>query len=549
MAFRFNPPPNWPVPPPGWTPQPGWMPLPEWPDPPPGWQLWVDDGGAARAQSAPPRSAGAKHARPKWPQTAAPQPAAATVLGAAGPPDAVLDSRIAQRGEKIGFFGGHKLAETLQQRNSELEQENERLRTQVVDLLGMSNDDRMAEADRVLEEAQARIAQARAQLNDIERQAAEAATARDTALVQVDLALGELNSARAQIVATDEVAALQEIGIYEYRHPLQDAVAYKSRLADAKDRMKAMVAGKQAVLSASSWTVNGSAQQGTSLVREVSKLMLRAYNAEADNCVRTLRPHTLQSAIVRLSKARETIARLGKTMSIQISDAYHSNRLLELELTADHLVKQEEERDRVRAERERQKEEEAARRDFERELARLQKEKAHYSTALARLHALGNEQGAAEMQQHLDQVTESMAAVERRAANIRAGYVYVISNIGSFGEDTVKIGLTRRLDPQDRIRELSDASVPFKFDVHAFIFSEDAVGLETKLHHRLEHRRVNQVNKRREFFRIKPAQVLSLLQEVAGSHLLEFHEMPEASEWRASVKAVEASTPPIPGVA
>ena len=118
------------------------------------------------------------------------------------------------------------------------------------------------------------------------------------------------------------------------------------------------------------------------MIREVSRLMLRAYNAEADNCVRTLRPHTLQSAMTRLDKARDTIARLGKTMSIQISGTYHRARLLELELTADYLVKQEEEKDRIRAERERQKEEEAARRDFEREKTRLMKEQAHHATAL-----------------------------------------------------------------------------------------------------------------------------------------------------------------------
>jgi hypothetical protein len=229
-------------------------------------------------------------------------------------------------------------------------------------------------------------------------------------------------------------------------------------------------------------------------------------------------------------------------MSIQINDSYHGYRLLELELTADYLVKQEEEKDRIRAERERQKEEEAARRDFEREKARLLKEQAHYSTALARMHALGDAEGAGEMQVHLDQLAESIAAVDRRAANVRAGYVYVISNIGSFGENMVKIGMTRRLDPQDRIRELSDASVPFKFDVHAFIFSEDAVTLETSLHHSLEHCRVNQVNRRREFFHIRPTEVLSLLQQVAGSHLMEFHEIPEAVEWRASSKVGQTSS-------
>jgi hypothetical protein len=118
--------------------------------------------------------------------------------------------------------------------------------------------------------------------------------------------------------------------------------------------------------------------------------MLRAYNAEADSCVRTLRPHTLQTTITRLGKSRDTIARLGKTMNIEIDDKYHRLRLLELELTADYLVKQEEEKDRVRVERERQREEEAARREFEREKTRLMKEQAQYSIALAQLRAAGD---------------------------------------------------------------------------------------------------------------------------------------------------------------
>ena len=324
-------------------------------------------------------------------------------------------------------------------------------------------------------------------------------------------------------------------GIYEYRHPLQDAVAYKSRLKDIKDQTKAMNTAGKAVRSATSWTVNGSAQKGTAMVREVSKLMLRAYNAEADNCVRTLRPHTLQTAMTRLGKARDTIARLGKTMNIEIEDAYHRVRLLELELTADYLVKQDEEKERVRAERERQREEEAARRDFEREKTRLMKEQAQYSIALATAARRRRHQRRGGAPGHLDQVDQSIRRTwTAGAANTRAGHVYIISNVGSFGDDMIKIGMTRRLDPNDRIRELGDASVPFRFDVHAFIFSDDAVGLETRLHQSLEHCRVNQVNRRREFFRIRPADVLPLLQQTAGSHLMEFTETAEALEWRAS---------------
>jgi hypothetical protein len=108
-------------------------------------------------------------------------------------------------------------------------------------------------------------------------------------------------------------------------------------------------------------------------------------------------------------------------------------RDLELELTADYIVKQDEERERIHAERERQKEEEAACPDFEREKTRPMKEQAYYSMALARLHELGDSTAAAETQEHLDQVTQSIADVDRRTANIRAGYVYIISNIGSFG--------------------------------------------------------------------------------------------------------------------
>jgi hypothetical protein len=135
----------------------------------------------------------------------------------------------------------------------------------------------------------------------------------------------------------------------------------------------------------------------------------------------------------------------------------------------------------------------------------------------------------------LQEVEKAIADVDYRAANIRAGYVYVISNIGSFGERMVKVGLTRRLDPMERIKELSDASVPFNFDVHAVFFSKDAVTIETSMHNRLADCRVNTVNLRREFFRATPLEVKAHLAELAGE-LLEFHDTPEAIEYRQSVR-------------
>ena len=141
--------------------------------------------------------------------------------------------------------------------------------------------------------------------------------------------------------------------------------------------------------------------------------------------------------------------------------------------------------------------------------------------------------GAERVREDLANLDRAIEDVDYRAANVRAGYVYVISNVGALGEGVVKIGLTRRLEPRDRIRELGDASVPFRFDVHALFFSEDAVGIEAELHRRLADRRVNAVNLRREFFYAKPEEVKPHLLELGGE-LLEYEEMAEALEFRQS---------------
>lgn len=159
----------------------------------------------------------------------------------------------------------------------------------------------------------------------------------------------------------------------------------------------------------------------------------------------------------------------------------------------------------------------------------------HYQSALAAMRANGAADPAAiaEAEAKLAEIGAAIEGVEERAANIRAGYVYVISNVGAFGERVVKIGMTRRLEPMDRVRELGDASVPFRYDVHALIFSQDAVTLETQLHQALAKRKVNMVNNRREFFYATPAEVKDLLQRFEGN-MLEYTDAPEALEWHQS---------------
>jgi hypothetical protein len=125
-----------------------------------------------------------------------------------------------------------------------------------------------------------------------------------------------------------------------------------------------------------------------------------------------------------------------------------------------------------------------------------------------------------------------------QAQMTRVGHIYVISNIGSFGEDVYKIGMTRRLDPLDRVRELGDASVPFQFDVHAIIYSEDAPSLEYELHRKFKDRRLNMVNGRKEFFKVALDEVEAFILQQTNASIL-FTKLAEAKEYRETLKYVE----------
>jgi hypothetical protein len=418
----------------------------------------------------------------------------------------------------VPWFGARKLARDLQLALRQSQLECEKSQAQLKALGGLT----IIQLDELRVQKEAEIAALQAKLSQESSKAA---------LAVKDLQ-SQLHDLRRSLVVTEDLAMLQEAGVYHYRHPLTDAVSYERELSRLQEGIKSMTRKDGgAVIATTDWTVNGSAADGRAMVRDFSKLLLRAFNAEADNLVRGLKPYKLDAAIDRLRKVASTIERLGKTMHIRISTPYLQLRERELELTSDFLEKQAEEKELERVERERLREERKVQQEIERERLRLEKEKQHYENALKALVKKGDEEGAQRLRDQLAEVDKAIQDVDYRAANIRAGYVYVISNIGSFGERMVKVGLTRRLDPLDRIRELSDASVPFNFDVHALFFSKDAVGIETALHERLSRARVNAVNRRREFFRATPLEVKVHLAELAGE-LLQFEEVPEALEYR-----------------
>ncbi|MBA3641804.1 MAG: DUF4041 domain-containing protein, partial [Acidobacteria bacterium] len=337
------------------------------------------------------------------------------------------------------------------------------------------------------------------------------------------------------LVELDDARVLQEVGIYNYHHPLENAEAYRERLKALQERLRQFVVDGEAILVSDMFTFNNSLAKGRKMTGDLSKLMLRAYNAEADSCVRSLRAGNTVTAKRRLEAAIASIAKLGSMMEMGVNPAYHELRIEELELTSDFLIKVQEEREHAREERERLREERKAEQELAAERERLEKERAHYINALEAIRAGGDETTSADLTAKLDELEAAIAQNDYRAANIRAGYVYVISNAGALGHNMVKIGMTRRLEPLDRIRELGDASVPFPFDVHALFFSEDAVTLEGELHRAFADRRVNRVNERREFFFATPHDVRVVLAAKLGN-LLEFTEQPEATQYLQSQK-------------
>lgn len=343
----------------------------------------------------------------------------------------------------------------------------------------------------------------------------------------------EIAQRKTELVERDDQLMLQRVGVYYYRHPLDNSPQYKQALDELREQIEEAIKQGDAVIASDSFVFNNSLAQGRKMVVDYAKLVLRAFNAEADAAVRSLRAGGLENAQARLERSAGAIARLGRLMEIRVADSYLTLRKTELELTADYLMKVQQEKEEERDERARLREERLAEKELAAERERLTKEHSHYSNVYDQLIAQGRTEEAEQVRERIAAIDAAIEQNDYRAANIRAGFVYVISNVGAFGANVVKIGLTRRLEPMDRVRELGDASVPFPFDAHILYFSDDAVSLENQLHQAFADRKLNNVNLRREFFFATPAEVKAELEKNVGS-LLEYVDAPVSEQFPQS---------------
>lgn len=388
------------------------------------------------------------------------------------------------------------------------------------------------------------------QVIDIEDKIKQAQARYETVCNQLSVAQRELDKVNTLIqekqnnlVVLDDEILYQEFGLYKPTYDFATSEQYKSRLDFIRQQQKAMIKNKTAVTGNTNWTVNGSVQQGKKMLSDMQKLLLRAFNGECDELISKVKYNNFESYKKRMSSSCDAISKLGTMMSISITSTYFHLKLEELTLAFEYAQKVQQEKEEQKALRERMKEEAKLQKEIDDARKKLEKEQTHYENALEKIEkqletatdtqreALENKKQ--ELVAQLKDNEKAMKDVDYRQANQRAGYVYIISNIGSFGEDVYKIGMTRRLDPQDRIDELGSASVPFKFDAHAIIFSDDAPSLENALHHAFENNRVNWVNNRKEFFRVNLEDIKKVVYKNFDKTVA-FIDIPEAEQFRVS---------------
>ena len=333
-----------------------------------------------------------------------------------------------------------------------------------------------------------------------------------TAQAEVQAAEQAVRILRDQILVLEETLLLETFALYTPKFAFTHSAEYKARLDAIRSQQKEMIKGGVAATGNLNWEVNGKKSEGRKLVNDMMKLLIRSFNNECDYCVDNVNFDNIALGEARIRKSFEACNKLGRVMSVALTHQYLALKLEELCLAHEFQLKKQEEKEAAKKAKEELREQQKLEQEIRAARDRIAKERKHFSAALkqleTRLAEASDDQARADLQVRVNEIQAKRDELDReekiidyREQNAKAGYVYVISNVGAFGEGIYKIGMTRRLDPMERVDELGDASVPFWFDVHALVFSENAPALEAKLHERFAPGRLNKVNGRKEFFR------------------------------------------------
>jgi hypothetical protein len=355
-----------------------------------------------------------------------------------------------------------------------------------------------------------------------------------------------MSAVRQQIVVLEDTVLLESFALYVPKFQFTNSAAYKERLDRIRLSQKELIKNGKAATGNLDWEVNGKKSEGKKLVSDMIKLLIRSFNNECDYCVDNVKFDNVEIGESRIRKSFAACNKLGRVMTVALTDAFLSLKVEELYLAYEFQVKKHEEKEAAKKAREELREQQKLEQEIRAARDKILKERKHFNAALknlmSRLAASTEPQERADLQARIvevqatrDELDQEEKLIDYREQNAKAGYVYVISNVGAFGEGVYKIGMTRRLEPMDRVDELGDASVPFWFDVHAMVFSENAPALEAKLHERFAAGRLNKVNGRKEFFRADIREIEDVIRANYDSVVEVVRDAP-AEQYRESLR-------------
>jgi hypothetical protein len=360
-------------------------------------------------------------------------------------------------------------------------------------------------------------------------------------------ALKTYKNLRKEVSVFENKLDLIEFGIYEPVYDFEKSDEYREEQNKIIQLQKEMITADTAAICNANWTVEGSEAKGRAVVKVYKKLMLRAFNGECDVLISKVKWNNVNQMQDRMQKIFDSINRLGVGFKVYLNSQYLDLKRKELILEYEYQSKRQKEKEELRAIQEELREEEKAKREYEQAQREAEKEEANYQKALDKARkeyedSTGEKHEKLQAQiekleQELKEAQEKKERALSMAQQTKRGHVYIVSNIGSFGENVYKIGMTRRLEPVDRVRELGDASVPFQFDIHAMIYSDEAPTLENELHKAFTNKKVNMLNYRKEFFNVTLDEIQNKVKEIGID--AEFLRLPEAMEYRETLAILE----------
>lgn len=349
-----------------------------------------------------------------------------------------------------------------------------------------------------------------------------------TKQLQIDELSIELHELQSKLDLYSRVDEFVEFGHFEMPAYLYEtSYRFAEEIKIVRNKQKKMLENKNAFSCTDKNIITTYSNLHNTILQNTTKLMLRVFNIECDFLIEKVTPASYTRTLERIEKLANDIEKLSLTLECGFNIDYIKLKFDECTLQYQYKLKKQEEQEEQIAIKEQMREEQKAIQEYERAIRDAEKEERLYTSLLekARIElekASESEKAimAARVSQLEVDLAEALARGERAksmAEQTKKGYIYVISNIGSFGEDVYKIGMTRRLDPMERVRELSNASVPFPFDVHAMIYYEDAPKLESQLHKEFNNNRVNAVNLRKEFFNVELEKIRDMVEKITDN--------------------------------